>query len=421
MFHGANVLLHAGAAAVACRLLWRLFRKPWAAAAGAVAFAVHPVQVEAVGWASGTKDVLGGLLAVSALLAYVGAVDRRRVDRRRYAVGLMLYGLAMLAKPGTVVVPVMAAAIDGLILGRPWRKVAAAAGPWAALAVPCLIWTAAAQPAGWAEPIPVVARPVVAADAVAFDVDQVLWPDHLGIDYGRRPAGVVASGVGLLTWVVPAALVGLAVWAWRRRESDVAAAVALFVVPIGPVSGLVPFEFQQYSTVADHYLYLPMVGVAVAVAWAVGRWQGGQGRWVRVGTAAVLVAWGVRTVVQEGVWRDTVTLATNAVAVNPAGWIGHGLLADEAYERAAALSADKRPAEAKAAAERALSEYTAEVDRNPACVPAMRLAATLAGQLGRDDERRTWVRRVVDVQPLLPAGLRADPEELKRWAENAAR
>ncbi len=413
VFHGANVLLHAGAAAVVCRLLWRLFRNPWAAAAGALAFAVHPVQVESVGWASGTKDVLGGLLAASALLAYVGAVDGRRVRWGRYAAGLVLYLLAMVAKPGAVVVPVLAAAVDGLVLGRAWRRVAGAVLPWVALAVPCLIGTAAAQRAGWAEPVPVVDRPVVAADAVAFDVDRVLWPDRLGIDYGRRPAGVVASGASAVTWVVPAALVGLAVWAWRRREGDVAAAVVLFAVPIGPVSGLVPFEFQQFSTVADHYLYLPMVGVAVAVAWVVGRWRT---RAVRVGTVAVLVAWGVRSVVQEGVWRDTVRLATNAVAVNPASWVGHGLLGDAADEAAYHFARDGNGPAARAAIERAMAEYAAAVDRNPAYVPAMVMASVEAGRLGRADERRKWLRRVVDVQPRLPAALRADPAELRRWA-----
>ena len=31
--------------------------------------------------------------------------------------------------------------------------------------------------------------------------------------------------------------------------------------------GLVSFDFQSYSTVADHYLYLPMLGVALCAAW----------------------------------------------------------------------------------------------------------------------------------------------------------
>ena len=30
-----------------------------------------------------------------------------------------------------------------------------------------------------------------------------------------------------------------------------------------PVLGFVPFDFQIYSTVADHYLYLPMLGVGI--------------------------------------------------------------------------------------------------------------------------------------------------------------
>jgi hypothetical protein len=36
---------------------------------------------------------------------------------------------------------------------------------------------------------------------------------------------------------------------------------------------LFPFDFQIVSTVADHYAYLGLLGVAIAVAWCVGRWS----------------------------------------------------------------------------------------------------------------------------------------------------
>jgi protein O-mannosyl-transferase len=78
VFHSANVALHAAAALVVLELLALLLRdrtpaRAWRRAAwiGAAVFAVHPLQVEPVAWASGTKDVLGGLLSLVAIWVYV--------------------------------------------------------------------------------------------------------------------------------------------------------------------------------------------------------------------------------------------------------------------------------------------------------------------------------------------------------------
>ena len=38
-----------------------------------------------------------------------------------------------------------------------------------------------------------------------------------------------------------------------------------------PVLGLIPFDFQHYSTVADRYAYLAMLGPAIALAWGLTR------------------------------------------------------------------------------------------------------------------------------------------------------
>ena len=64
-----------------------------------------------------------------------------------------------------------------------------------------------------------------------------------------------------------------------------AAGALIAVAGVGPVLGLTPFEFQYTSTVADHYLYLAMLGPAVGVAWglsclglnkeALSGWRGG--------------------------------------------------------------------------------------------------------------------------------------------------
>src|SRR5829696_1384491 len=59
-FHATNLLVHTLTALVIWRVLKRLFHHTWAACIGALFFALHPVQVDAVAWVSGLKDVLAG-------------------------------------------------------------------------------------------------------------------------------------------------------------------------------------------------------------------------------------------------------------------------------------------------------------------------------------------------------------------------
>src|SRR5688572_9554470 len=75
VFHMTSVVLHATAAVIAFLLLRRLLPNEFAAAIGALLFALHPVQVESVAWVSGMKDLLCGLFSLVALWQYVMAVQ----------------------------------------------------------------------------------------------------------------------------------------------------------------------------------------------------------------------------------------------------------------------------------------------------------------------------------------------------------
>jgi hypothetical protein len=224
---------------------------------------------------------------------------------------LVLVVLGTLSKPTAVVTPAVVAALDLFVVGRGWRRVGRDVWPWVVAVVPCVVWAKVVQH------VPALgpwwSRPLVALDAVAFYLGKVVWPGALGVDYGRNPLEAMARGWLWWTWVVPVGVAAV-LW-WKRVEWRVlVGAGVVFVAGMAPVSGVVPFMFQRYSTVADHYMYLPMVGVGVAVAWGVSRWPT-RGVGVVVGAwATVLVVW---SVVQAGVWADDETLARHGLAVNP--------------------------------------------------------------------------------------------------------
>src|SRR5204862_4768067 len=85
VFHLANLLLHLIAVVTAYLILRRLFKRDWPAAIGALLFAIHPLQVEAVAWISGFRDVLSGLLSLVAIHQYIAAYDEGESVNPRHA------------------------------------------------------------------------------------------------------------------------------------------------------------------------------------------------------------------------------------------------------------------------------------------------------------------------------------------------
>ena len=402
-----------------------------AAAAGALAFALHPVQVESVGWASGTKDVLCGLFAIAALWAYVAAVrasdpglrntsdaglGKRGRRRLLYLLATSLFLLAMLSKPTAIVVPLMAGVVDRLLLGRPWRTVLRWLWPWAVLMVPCALWTRAAQPAPWASPVPVWTRPLVATDAVAFYVGKVAWPLHLGVDYGRRPTAVYGSG-GAVVDVGGAGGGGGVAGVAAVAGGDGGGGAVRVAAGAGVGAGAV-----RLSVLLDGGGPLPVFAdgrVAVGVAGvANARPFGTAAKRSLVG--AVLVALAVRTVVQTFVWQDTATLFRHGLAVNPQSFVSCDMLGYAASDDARRIRGDRhgvpptdpRYAEWRDHLERSLVWYRRSLDRFPGYVPSLINIAVNTGQLGRHDEQRAALRQVVALQPTLPTAMRAEPVEL---------
>jgi protein O-mannosyl-transferase len=348
LFHTVNLAVHLLSAAACHIILLRLLKSGLAAWMGALLFAIHPVQVESVAWISGLKDVLAGLLTLTAVWQYIEYADpagevgagKRRLQ---YALATAAFLLAMLAKPSAVVAPLLAGIIDGLLLRRPARKWIIPVGAWLVLAIPFVVIGRYAQPADRLAFVPPPwARPIVALDALAFYVQQLLLPLRLGIDYGRSPQWLWQSRQIYFTWLVPMGLLasGLVFFFIRRKQArpDGAAVIGLasvflFIAALLPTLGLVPFDFQSYSTVADHYLYIPMLAPAMLLAAALAHRNG---RVPAIVAVVILCLLGIQTFRQVWHWRDSSSLFSHAVEVNPTSLAGNVNLGNVLFDEALA-------------------------------------------------------------------------------------
>jgi tetratricopeptide (TPR) repeat protein len=144
-----------------------------------------------------------------------------------------------------------------------------------------------------------------------------MFPVWLGVDYGRRPQSVLNHFWVYLTAALPVALAFL-LWLGRKRATLLVAAAMVFTAAVLPVLGLVPFDFQDVSTVSDHYLYTAMLGPAIAVAWAASRFPK-PGVIATIATALAILA--TISIVQMSYWQNDERMWSRAIAVNPRSWL----------------------------------------------------------------------------------------------------
>ena len=417
VFHGANLLVHALSTLVLFRILRLLLANDWAAAGGALFFAIHPVQVEAVAWATGMKDLLSGLLALLSLWQYLLSLGEGGLAPRRRKVHYGLAGLfflaSLLAKPGAVALPLVAGLLGYLLLKRTIPQLARTLLPLLLLAIPVVIVTKLSQPGTAQEFVPALwQRIFVVGDALSFYLAKLLLPINLGPDYGRTPAAVLSQGRVYAVALIPSLLIGVGLW--RFRHPWAMAAAGVFVALLLPVLGFLPFDYQTISTVADRYLYLALLGPALGVGWLLARYPA---KGVRIGVGVILLLLAGQAMATVSHWQDSLTLFPHALAVNPRSWVVHNIVAAAEIDR-------KHYAEAVAAAERsitanpgygaayfnlglaleklrrneeAVAAYRKAVELRPTFLPAYANLAVLTVDLGRVDEAGVLLQKAMEI------------------------
>lgn len=328
LFHVTNVLLHAVCVVLVFAVLRHLVRDNIAAFLGALLFAWHPLQVESVGWIAETRNTLAGAFSLGSILAYLRFRGNAAEDATSttpdeptnasprwgyYALALVCYLLALVSKPAAVSVPLILVALDILWYRSVWWRSLALFAGWFVPAVAIAAATSSSQAEGidvFVFVPPWWQRPFVAGDSFAFYLGKLLWPAGLIFDYGRTPQVVLASGWTYVVWIVPVAVVALLAWLPGRRVWLTAAAIFLLVAL--PVSGLIPRAAQSLTTVSDHYIYLGMLGPALALAWVVMKRP-----FLRGEVLLVLALLALLSLRQTGYWHDDRTLALRTLEYYP--------------------------------------------------------------------------------------------------------
>ncbi|RKH18290.1 tetratricopeptide repeat protein [Corallococcus sp. CA041A] len=339
-YHLLLILAHAGASVLVWRLLRTCLRgeggedvSGWAAFAGALLFALHPVHTEAVVWVSGWMDLSACLaLLITARLLVPGPVS----SPRAWLAALAWLG-GLLLKETAIVLPVLLVVLEWGTGTAPvgFRERLRRHGPLAvALAVYAALRLSALGLAAPADPRRLSNGGASLADALALVTrfgGKLLWPHPL---VAVPPASWVRS-----PWEPAVLLGGLCVmgfllllgWAVRRRQGAVVTGLFWLAVPLLPVLALQSRGVEAY---AERYLYLPSVGfvllVAVGLRALLERWPA-SARALTLASGGVLASFALLTLLRIPVWHDEVSLWETTVEQVPErpsahAWLGAAYL-----------------------------------------------------------------------------------------------
>lgn len=401
----------------------------WIAAATTALFAVHPLRVEPVAWASALPYLLSYVPLLLSVWFWI--VWARGGAPGWLAGAAVAFAASQLTRVTAPLAPLAFVAIAAADAGAVRRvaELARAAVLFLVVAVPLAVLEVNARPVESLADVALAPRLAAAVTAPGRYVWRTLAPIDLtpldvlprvaAVDWGPVAVAVLASlAVVALTWQLWSARIAAAVW-------------GTYLLLLLPVSGLLPSGVQA---TADRYTYGPAMVLAVALAALLARAPSGarKAALLAAGASVALLIPATRT--QAAYWRDSVTLWTRAVALDPGNDIAlynlalaeadagrpeaaveHlqrlvGLVPDHAPARArlAALVADREAAAGDRAAEdgqfhTAIAAYDRALDADPARV-AVRVNRGMAlVQVGRLD------RGAADLESALAAGLPESP------------
>jgi Flp pilus assembly protein TadD len=323
-----NALIHAANTLLVFWLLMRTTHARWSSALIAALFALHPLHVESVAWASERKDTLSTFFGLLSLIAYVRYAEAPSI--RRYAWVAIMLALGLLAKPMLVTWPFVMLLLDYWPLARFQKsdvrgQTSVVRGliieklPLFVLVAASAVITSIAQSHLGAvrtfTEFPITPRLSNALVSYAKYLLLAFWPNDLAVFYPFPKGGIPAwqiIGAALL-------LIGITAFCFFQRKIRPYLIVGWlwFLGTLVPVIGLVQVGAQ---TMADRYFYIPSIGLFIAIVFGLADIAERRrvAPWVSAAIAnVVLLVLATLTDAQIHRWNDSVTLFKHALAVAP--------------------------------------------------------------------------------------------------------
>lgn len=275
--HLINLILHIGSALILFLFLDRTTKASWPSFFVAAFFALHPLRVESVAWASERKDVLSMFLGMASIYAYAFYAESRKP--LPYIFCLAFFAMSLMAKSLMVTLPFLFLLLDHWPLGRQpdsnrfslknnfsvtnllWKEKV----PFFLLSVIISVITIWSQnKSGMIVPLedwPVSGRFFNIIIAYVAYLKNIFWPADLAVFYPfELPFVIQEIFNNLFFLIITTAFVLL----YFKKKPFLCVGWFWYLGTFIPMIGLVQIASQS---MADRYTYFPSIGIAIILVW----------------------------------------------------------------------------------------------------------------------------------------------------------
>ena len=324
-YHLTNLIMHILSTLLLFWLFNRMTGAIWRSAFVAAVFALHPLHVESVAWIAERKDVLSAFFWMLTLCFYVYYMEKPAI--KRYLLVLFSFVLALMSKPMVITLPLVMILLDywplkrfeskkgNLIFCQLREKI-----PFFILSVVLVTITLYASDMPDIKQFSLGSRIANALVSFVIYLEKTFWPHDMAIFYPFPDQIPIwkAFFASLLIILISAAVIST-----MKRLPYLFVGWLWYAITIAPVIGIV--QVADYA-MADHYHYLPSIGIAVMLAWGIPLFFPRESTRKKIlfpATIAVLAILAVLTWRQCGYWKNSFELWNHALQVTKDNNVAH--------------------------------------------------------------------------------------------------
>lgn len=360
MHHFNSLIFHIVNSLLLFLVFNRMTGELWKSAFIAAIFALHPLNVESVAWATQRPNILSTMFWMLSMLAYIDYI--KHTDLFRYLLALFVFIIGLMAKPAIVTLPFVFLLLDYWPLGRiqypsnvripianaenlgknqmiHTRQCLASINSMIHSnirlfleKIPFFIFSGISvfitiSGKGWVvstEMIPMKLRITNSLVSYMSYIGKMIWPFNLSVYYPYPKSIPVWQSIGAafvlfcLTFLIILAI---------KSKPYLTTGWLWFIGTIVPLMGLVQTGLQP--AIADRYAYVSFIGLYIMLAWGIPellhRWHNSK-IGLAIGSVVLLIILMMITRTQVQYWSSSITLFEHALDVNNRNYVIHNNL-----------------------------------------------------------------------------------------------
>ncbi|MEN6383649.1 MAG: hypothetical protein ABFD79_00455 [Phycisphaerales bacterium] len=338
-YHLTNLLLHSISSAMAFVVFFNFLKRifgqdehgkspQWAAFIGAMLFAIHPINSEAVCVPSFREDLLVAFFTLLTLVLAEYFPAKRKIANLLVGFFIVFFIFAAAGSKESGAAAPLILLLYWLFIHKmaDWRKWAGllTAGFSATLIFFILRFTIVA-PLAYAEiqkaayPGGSFARMLTIQPRIwLYQICELFWPNLMCADLTGYPVRIIS----LQAAIAGLSIICIAVVLYGRKNRMFSLGMIFFVIAMLPTSNFIPI----YWPIADRYLYFPMIGICMAVSGLIYKihFKNDLLKIAAIAGGSIIALYACCfTIERQLVWHSELSLWSDTVKKNPYSFTGN--------------------------------------------------------------------------------------------------